>query len=248
MPEPLEDLNRDHVCHFYQAPTGSHAMKNQYNCYHHHTDDMVPVFAVEAFPLEGVQDRAAIQIAVGDVLSRLAANTMDPKRATALLYGLQLASSNLPPHPRPARQPASEPDSQAAKPEDESPVPIERDFTAEEMEYLDHVTVVGFEPYRNPRPAFRHRRRHHQPHQRTPSPLPPLAPQTQARRLWSAHRHPRTARPPRRPHHPTRRVRRPNSVRAGCRASHPPSHRRPTCNWQPATCNSSHPPSRRRPA
>ena len=131
---------------------GSHAMRNQYTCYHHQSEDMPSVFPNEAFPLDSVQDRAAIQIAIGDVLTRLAANTMDPKRATALLYGLQLAASNLPPHPRPARQPAAPAESQA-HPEDDSPVP-EREYTQEENDYF-HQTVftIGFIPKDHPRPA-----------------------------------------------------------------------------------------------
>jgi hypothetical protein len=43
----------------------------------------------------------AIQQAIGEVLNRLAANELDPRRAGLLLYGLQIASLNL---PRPAVQ------------------------------------------------------------------------------------------------------------------------------------------------
>jgi len=42
------------------------------------------------------EDRAAIQIAIGEVLQRIAAESIDNKRAGLLLYGLQIASSNLP--------------------------------------------------------------------------------------------------------------------------------------------------------
>jgi hypothetical protein len=44
-----------------------------------------------------LEDRASIQLSIAEVLSRLAANDLDPKRAGLLLYGLQIASCNLPP-------------------------------------------------------------------------------------------------------------------------------------------------------
>jgi hypothetical protein len=43
------------------------------------------------------EDRAAIQLSIGEVLQRIAANQLDPRRAGLLLYGLQIASGNLPP-------------------------------------------------------------------------------------------------------------------------------------------------------
>ncbi len=47
------------------------------------------------------EDRSAIQFAIGEVLQRIAANQLDPRRAGLLLYGLQIASLNLP-RPQPA--------------------------------------------------------------------------------------------------------------------------------------------------
>ncbi len=41
------------------------------------------------------EDRSAIQHAIGQVLQRIASNTLDPRRAGLLLYGLQIASLNL---------------------------------------------------------------------------------------------------------------------------------------------------------
>ncbi len=46
-------------------------------------------------------------------------------------------------------------------------------------------------------PSLRYRRRHHQPGQRLPPPLGPLAPQAETRRRRNPHRHPRKSRPPR---------------------------------------------------
>src|SRR5258708_19906484 len=46
------------------------------------------------------EDRSAIQCSIGEVLLRIARNEIDPKRAGLLLYGLQIASLNLPPVPK----------------------------------------------------------------------------------------------------------------------------------------------------
>lgn len=40
------------------------------------------------------EDREAVQVAISTVINALATDQIDPKRATALLYGLQLASMN----------------------------------------------------------------------------------------------------------------------------------------------------------
>ena len=53
--------------------------------------DLPPGQNIELGPLE---DRESIQIAISQVINALATGQLDPKRATALLYGLQLASSN----------------------------------------------------------------------------------------------------------------------------------------------------------
>jgi hypothetical protein len=44
--------------------------------------------------LPPVEDTESIQLALIDVLQALAANQLDPKRASLLLYGLQVASAN----------------------------------------------------------------------------------------------------------------------------------------------------------
>lgn len=141
---------------------GSYALRNNYNCYHHQSEDMPTVFPNEAFPIDSVQDRDSIQVAIGDVLAQLAANQMDARRASVLLYGLQLASANLPPHARPARQlaaqsakpatlPAETPDQ---TPEEEPARIVLRAYTPEEEAYMSYgVSVLGFEPHNHLRPA-----------------------------------------------------------------------------------------------
>ncbi|AFL86792.1 hypothetical protein Terro_0449 [Terriglobus roseus DSM 18391] len=44
-----------------------------------------------------LEDRTAVQVAISTVVNALASDAMDIRRATALLYGLQLASNNCPP-------------------------------------------------------------------------------------------------------------------------------------------------------
>ena len=51
------------------------------------------------FELPLPEDRSAIQHSIGQVLQRIAANDIDPRRAGLLLYGLQIASLNLPKQP-----------------------------------------------------------------------------------------------------------------------------------------------------
>jgi hypothetical protein len=54
-----------------------------------------PYFAVgRDLELCTLEDRESVQFALSVVINALATNRIDTKRATALLYGLQLASSN----------------------------------------------------------------------------------------------------------------------------------------------------------
>ncbi len=71
-------------------------------CYYHHTTRK-PVANPRqrrsrrsTFDLPLPEDRSAIQSSIGQVLQRIAANDIDPRRAGLLLYGLQIASLNLP--------------------------------------------------------------------------------------------------------------------------------------------------------
>lgn len=73
-------------------------------CYYHHTTRH-PISSAklearkvhrEVFILPNPEDRSSIQHSIGEVLKRIAANDIDPRRAGLLLYGLQIASLNLP--------------------------------------------------------------------------------------------------------------------------------------------------------
>jgi hypothetical protein len=71
-------------------------------CYHHHTTRK-PVKHLRdrrrranTFTLPRLEDATSIQLAISEVLERVAANQIDPRRAGLLLYGLQIARANLP--------------------------------------------------------------------------------------------------------------------------------------------------------
>src|SRR5258707_9313924 len=80
----------------------SPCLRQEEFCYYHHTTRR-PVANPKqrrsrrsTFHLPLPEDRSAIQQSIGEVLQRIAANDIDPRRAGLLLYGLQIASLNLP--------------------------------------------------------------------------------------------------------------------------------------------------------
>jgi hypothetical protein len=88
---------------------GSPSLRGEDFCYYHHTTrrpapkaepspdrDPYLVPSRVRFILPSIDDRASIQQAIYEVLRRIAADEIDPRRAGLLLYGLQTASSNLP--------------------------------------------------------------------------------------------------------------------------------------------------------
>jgi hypothetical protein len=83
----------------------SPCLRQEEFCYYHHTTRK-PVENPRArrtrrstFDLPLPEDRSAIQSSIGEVLRRIASNDIDPRRAGLLLYGLQIASLNLPKDP-----------------------------------------------------------------------------------------------------------------------------------------------------
>jgi hypothetical protein len=88
---------------------GSPCLRQEELCYYHHTTRR-PVENPSQrrrrrsrFDLPLPDDRGSIQLSIGEVLHRIARNEIDPKRAGLLLYGLQIASLNLPRNTEPAR-------------------------------------------------------------------------------------------------------------------------------------------------
>jgi hypothetical protein len=56
-----------------------------------HTDSLLRAQHIQ---LTALEDRESVQVALSVVINALASGQMEARRATALLYGLQLASSN----------------------------------------------------------------------------------------------------------------------------------------------------------
>jgi len=74
----------------------AYAIHNEYFCVRHRIDPIIQIVPSEPFSLPPfLTDRAQIQAALGEVLNRLAAKTIDDKRAGLALYTLQNAISNL---------------------------------------------------------------------------------------------------------------------------------------------------------
>ena len=90
---------------------GSICLRGEPFCYYHHTTrkpaPRQSLGSRASFDLPLPEDRSAIQSAIGMVLQRIASNDLDPKRAGLLLYGLQIASLNLPKF-QPLAKPATE--------------------------------------------------------------------------------------------------------------------------------------------
>ncbi len=102
MSEPI----RNHCRHIH--PSGhrcaSPSLRHEHFCYYHHTTRK-PISKSEAqtrqahhstFTLLEPDNRTAIQLNLGEIMRRLAAHELDPKRAGLLLYALQIAACNLP--------------------------------------------------------------------------------------------------------------------------------------------------------
>jgi len=90
---------------------GSPCLRGEDLCYYHRTtrrpatNPRTRRSRCATFEIPLPEDRSAIQHTIGQVLQRIAANDIDPRRAGLLLYGLQIASLNLP-----KQQPAAKPE------------------------------------------------------------------------------------------------------------------------------------------
>jgi hypothetical protein len=76
---------------------GSPSLRTQDFCYYHHASRREPSLAPGhgMFLMPRIDDRAAIQIALYDILARITLRDIELKTAGMLLYGLQIASSNI---------------------------------------------------------------------------------------------------------------------------------------------------------
>jgi hypothetical protein len=116
MPDQIETPRRYQCRHIFTDGhrCGSPCLRREEFCYYHHTTRR-PIenpnerrARSSTFHLPLPEDRGAIQCAIGEVLQRIAANEIDPKRAGLLLYGLQIASLNLPKAIETKREPVEE--------------------------------------------------------------------------------------------------------------------------------------------
>jgi hypothetical protein len=93
----------------------SPCLRDEEFCYYHHTTRKPFANPTQRrsrrstfhLPLPDLNDRSGIQLAIGQVLQRIASNDIDPRRAGLLLYGLQIASLNLPKPQSPSTLPSA---------------------------------------------------------------------------------------------------------------------------------------------
>src|SRR5580658_1828558 len=88
---------------------GSPALRGEHRCYFHHSNHrpearreaeaiavgypiQLPVLHFDSF-----EDRPSVQLCLLEVMNRIANDSLSPKKAGMLLYGLQIAANNLPP-------------------------------------------------------------------------------------------------------------------------------------------------------
>lgn len=99
-----DNPNNHYQCHHIfpdDTRCGSPRMRDEQFCYYHHDSRRVVVHPHEriarrsTFSLFTPTSPNAILESLGEVMTRLAANDIDVRRAGLLLYALQLASTNL---------------------------------------------------------------------------------------------------------------------------------------------------------
>jgi hypothetical protein len=128
---------------------GSKCLHHQDFCYYHHTTRgasarQVPALrdALSTFELPLPEDRSAVQASIGLILQRIAAGMLDSRRAGLLLYGLQIASLNLPrPNSKELATPAESVEEVVLDP-DHGPLapPAELTRTAHELTLFEILT------------------------------------------------------------------------------------------------------------
>jgi hypothetical protein len=154
-------------------------MHNEMLCYHHRRDYILPVLENDPFLLDKLDDTASVQQALTNVLSRLACNHMDLKRAALMLQGIQIAASRLAAQERiaaaAARQAAAQARAETAAAAAQNPViPSEKhrseskdlrdrpsgptplksfsDYPDDEQLFLRHTFLLGRDDHSFPRP------------------------------------------------------------------------------------------------
>jgi hypothetical protein len=91
------------TCHHRHAsgnPCGSFAMRGEQFCFHHHPtakplSRRARALAHHPFAMPPIYEPADLHVALGEILTRVAANTLDTRRAGILLQALQITASNM---------------------------------------------------------------------------------------------------------------------------------------------------------
>ena len=102
--EPVQDPSKRYRCrHIFidGHRCGSPSLRGEHLCYYHHTtrgfaDERRHRRTWTEFELPPLEDRSSVLAAITEVLQRIAGGNIPSKEAGLLLYGLQIASNNLP--------------------------------------------------------------------------------------------------------------------------------------------------------
>jgi hypothetical protein len=102
--EPVQDPSKRYRCrHIFidGHRCGSPSLRGEHLCYYHHTsrgfaDEKRHRRTWADFELPPLEDRSSVLAAINEVLQRIACDNIPAKQAGLLLYGLQIASKNLP--------------------------------------------------------------------------------------------------------------------------------------------------------
>ena len=112
--EPTDPTRRYRCRHVFTDGhrCGSPALRTQDLCFYHHASRREPRLAPGngLFFMPRIDDRAALQIAIYDILARVTLRDIDLKSAGLVLRGLQIASSNLTQQEKSARTAAPNPE------------------------------------------------------------------------------------------------------------------------------------------
>ncbi len=87
-----------HHLHSTGKRCGSPALRGEQFCFFHHPTRRPPTRTRAShtpFDVDAITDPEALQIALSEIIRRLADNTLDTKRAGLLLLTLQMAKANL---------------------------------------------------------------------------------------------------------------------------------------------------------
>ena len=86
-------LRYKHLCYYHETTRNPQPRPGQPSSLPHDSYNNPPNQTAFTLPLP--EDHSSIQLAIGTIMTQLASNALDPRRAGLLLYALQIASGNL---------------------------------------------------------------------------------------------------------------------------------------------------------